>query len=149
MTSRRADADHGWCSLRLRFDERELVLLRAAEQVRGAELARHARPDELRSALVLAKAGQKLRLAVAGPSLVFEEGELRMLLTAVRFAHDEVHQAASQHGDSTDGRVQVVLSAFPELVERGLWRSFALTRELDELGQRLDLALMPRSSEQN
>ena len=139
--ARRADADHGWCSLRLRFDDRELGLLRAAEQIRGADLARHARPDELRGALALAKAGQKLRGAVAGPSLVFEEGELRLLLTAVRFAHDEVQQAASQHDASADGRVQVVLNAFPELVERGLWRSYGLTRELDELAQRLDLAL--------
>ena len=128
--------------MRLRFDERELTLLRAAEQVRGAALAHTGRPDELRNALALAKAGQKLRHAVAGPSLVFEEGELRMLLTAVRFAHDEVQQAASrQPGNAPNGRLQAVLNAFPELVERGLWRSFGLTRELDELAQRLDLAL--------
>lgn len=141
MTGRRGDADQGWCSLRLRFDERELALLRAAEQIRGAELARDARPTELRSALALAKAGHKLRLAAPGPSLVFEEGELRMLLAAVRFAHDEVAAAASQRDTAADGRVQAVLKAFPELVDRGRWRSFGLTRELEELAQRLDLAL--------
>jgi hypothetical protein len=127
--------------LRLRFDERELALLRSAEQVRGAALARNGRPDELRGALALAKAGQKLRYAAAGPSLVFEESELRLLLQAVRFAHDEVQWAGGNHDESPDGRAQAVHSAFPELTERGLWRAFALTRELDELGQRLDLAL--------
>ncbi len=133
--------DHGWCSLRVRFGERELVLLRGAEQLRGAAMARQARPDDLRSALTLAKSGHKLRHATAGTPLVFEEGELRLLLAAVRFAHNEIQRAASQQSTSTDGRVQVVLDAFPELVERGLWRSYGLTRELDELAQRLDEAL--------
>jgi hypothetical protein len=125
----------------VRFDERELRLMRAAEQVRGAALARQAKPGELRAALALAKAGQKLRYAAAGPSLVFEEPELRMLLEAVRFAHDEVQWAGSQRDAAGDGRIQAILNAFPELVERGLWRSFGLTRELDELAQRLDAAL--------
>jgi hypothetical protein len=49
---------HGWCSLRLRFEQRELELLRHAEQLRGAVMAHTARPAELRSALTLAKAGQ-------------------------------------------------------------------------------------------
>jgi hypothetical protein len=89
----------------------------------------------------VAKAGQKLRYAAAGPSLVFEEPELRMLLEAVRFAHDEVQWAGGQRDAAGDGRIQAILNAFPELVERGLWRSFGLTRELDELAQRLDAAL--------
>ena len=127
--------------MRLRFDERELQLMRAAEQVRGAALARQARPDELRDALALARAGQKLRSAAAGPSLVFEEPEIRMLLGAVRFAHDEVQRAASARDGPTDGPTLAVLNGFPELVERGLWRGYALTRELDELAQRLEAAL--------
>ncbi len=141
MTSAHGEADRGWCSLRLRFEDRELVLLRGSEKVRGAALARNGRPDELRGALALAKAGQRLRSAVAGPSLVFEEGELRMLVDAVRFANAEVHFASGQHPEDGNGRVQAVLNAFPELVERGLWRSFGLTRELEELAQRLELAL--------
>jgi hypothetical protein len=127
--------------LRLRFDERELELLRASEKVRGAALASHNRPDELRGALSLAKAGHKLRYAVAGPSLSFEETELKQLTEAVRFTEGEVHRAAGQHETTIDGRSQIVLNAFPELVERGLWRSFSVTRELDQLAQRLELAL--------
>lgn len=140
MTAR-GEADRGWCSLRVRFDDRELILMRASEQVRGAALARQAKPGELRAALALAKAGQKLRYAVPGPSLAFEETELRMLLEAVRFAHDEVQWAGSQREMTGEGRIQAVVNAFPELVERGLWRSFAVTRELDDLAQRLDVAL--------
>jgi hypothetical protein len=140
VTPRRAEQDHGWCSLRLRFDERELELLRGAEKVRGTALASHNRPDELRGALSLAKVGQKLRYAVAGPSLSFEETELKLLTEAVRFAEVEVHWAAGQR-EQLDDRAQAVVGAFPELVERGLWRSFSLTRELDQLAQRLELAL--------
>lgn len=142
MTIKRAEQDHGWCSLRLRFDERELELLRASEKVRGAALASHNRPDELRGALALAKAGQKLRYAVAGPSLSFEEGELRQLLDALRFADAEVHWAAGEREPlDANERAQVVLGAFPELVERGLWRSFSVTRDLEQLAQRLEVAL--------
>ena len=127
--------------MRLRFDERELELLRGAEKVRGAALASHNRPDELRGALSLAKAGNKLRYAVAGPSLTFEETELKQLLGAVRFTEAEVHWTAGQQNEQLDNRARVVVNAFPELVERGLWRSFSLTRELDQLAQRLELAL--------
>jgi hypothetical protein len=141
MTAERGAPGHGWCSLRLRFDERELVLLRDAEQARGAALAHQPRPDMLRTALALSKAGQKLRSATPGTSLTFEEPELQLLRESVRFANEEVHWAATQRADGADPRRDAVLAAFPELVERGLWRSFGLTRELDELGQRLEGAL--------
>ena len=87
------------------------------------------------------KAGQKLRNASPGASLSFEETELQLLLEAVRFANDEIHWAAAQRDNGAAERKQAVLDAFPELVERGLWRSFGLTRELDDLVQRLDVAL--------
>jgi len=132
---------HGWCSLRLRFDERELALLRSAEQARGASLALQSRPDLLRTALALSKAGHKLRHADAGHSLSFEESELNLLLEAVRFANAEVHWASTQRESDSATRRDAVLKAFPELVERGLWRGFGLNRELDELTQRLEGAL--------
>ena len=134
-------ASHGWCSLRLRFDERELALLKSAEHARGAALAQQSRPDQLRTALALSKAGGKLRSAEAGHTLSFEEPELVLLLEAVKFANEEVHWAASQRDADGTPRKQAILSAFPELVERGLWRSFGLNRELDELTQRLEGAL--------
>jgi hypothetical protein len=127
--------------LRLRFDERELALLKSAEQARGASLALHSRPDQLRTALALSKAGTKLRHAEAGHSLSFEEGELTLLLEAVRFASSEVHWAATQRESESAPRRDAVLNAFPELVERGMWRGFGLNRELDELAQRLEGAL--------
>ena len=141
MTTTRGAPGHGWCSLRLRFDERELTLLKGAEHARGAALAHNPRSDMLRTALALSKAGQKLRHASPGASLTFEEPELLLLLEAVRFANDEIHWAAAQRDNGAGERKQAVLDAFPELVERGLWRSFGLTRELDELIQRLDVAL--------
>ncbi len=133
--------NHGWCSLRLRFDERELALLNGAERARGASLAQQSRPDLLRTALALSKAGHKLRHADAGHSLTFEESEVALLLEAVRFANAEVHWAASQRESDSAARRDAVLSAFPELVERGMWRGFGLNRELDELTQRLEGAL--------
>jgi hypothetical protein len=73
---------------------------------------------------------------------VFDEAELRLLVDAAQFAADEVHWAAGQRdADAADPRRQAVLAAFPELVERGLWRSFALSRELVELSTRLAHAL--------
>jgi len=126
----------------MRFEERELILLRGAEQVRGANLAHNARPTALRGALALSKAGHKLRTAAPGASLTFEESELRLLIEAAQFAADEVHWAAGQRSaDDSATRRDAVLAAFPELVERGLWRSFALTRELGELAARLQRAL--------
>lgn len=60
------EKNYGWCSLRLRFDARDLVLLRAAEHVQGAALANMPRPDVLRTALNLARAGHKLGAAAPG-----------------------------------------------------------------------------------
>jgi len=131
----------GWCSLRLRFDERELDLLNAAEHARGAELAHNPRPDMLRSALALSKAGHKLRHAAPGASVTFDETELQLLLDAVRYTNAEVRWATTQGSNGADPRRDAVLATFPELVERGLWRSYGLTRELDELTQRLESAL--------
>lgn len=132
----RKDQGHGWCSLRLRFSERELTLLRGAEQVRGAALATHGRPDGLRTALTLAKAGHKVAHATPDAPVVLEEGELLLLLEAVRFAIDEVHWAAGP--EAVAGmRQQATLDGFPELVQSGLWRSFSLTRDLQSLAERL------------
>jgi hypothetical protein len=142
VSERRGQNGQEWCSLRVRFDERELILLRGAEHVRGVDLARNARPTALRDALSLAKAGHKLRAAAPGVSLTFEETELRLLMEASRFASEEVHWAAAQRdADARSPRRDAVFAAFPELVERGVWRSFGLTRELDELSGRLQRAL--------
>jgi hypothetical protein len=142
VTESRAAHGQEWCSLRLRFDERELVLLRGAEHVRGADLATHAKPVGLRSALTLAKAGHKLRAASPGASLTFEETEVRLLVEAAQFAVEEVRWAASHRDVQTlPPRGKVVLEAFPELVERGLWRSFSLTRDLGELAVKLERAI--------
>jgi hypothetical protein len=127
--------------LRIRFEERALMLLRAAEHARGTAFALHSRPDSLRTALALSKAGYKLRQASPGASVSFEEPELQLLLEAVRFANDEVHWAAAQRETDANPRREAILEAFPELVERGLWRSYGLTRELEELAQRLEGAL--------
>jgi hypothetical protein len=131
-----AGPPHGWCSLRLRFDERELELLRAAEQVRGAAMAHTARPDELRQALSLAKAGQKLAHGAPGAIIVLDETELGLLLGAVRYAVPQVQAAARPSGDHAQ-----VLAAFPELVEKGTWRAFGLVRDLETLANRLTAAL--------
>jgi hypothetical protein len=133
-------SEHGWCSLRLRFEQRELELLRGAEQLRGAAMARTPRPELLRSALNLAKAGQKVGRSAPGASIVLDEGELRLLLEAVRFSAAEVNFGARPASDS-DARRDAVLAAFPELVEKGTWRSFGLSRELEALAMRLDHAL--------
>jgi hypothetical protein len=142
---RREHGHAGWCSLRLRFDARELELLRASEKVRGTALSLHGRPDALRSALRLAKAGHKIGHAQPGSSVSLDQGELELLLEAVRFATAEVHWAASAGTKITEAaderRRQAVLDAFPELVERGLWRSFGLTRDLEALAGRMHAAL--------
>jgi hypothetical protein len=151
MSQSRGDAgrSRGWCSLRLRFDERELALLHGAEQVRGTALAARGGPDTLRSALTLAKAGHKISHAGPRASISLDEGELKLLLDAVRFATDEVHwvtgpgsraEAATASADD-ERRRAATLQAFPELVERGLWRSFGLTRDLEALAERLHGAL--------
>jgi hypothetical protein len=128
--------------LRLRFDERELVLLRGAEQVRGAALAHEARPVVLRTALNLAKAGHKLGRATAGSSVSLDEPEVKLLLESLRFATLEVQWAARVDSGASDAaRRDAVLAAFPELVERGSWRSFGLMRELEAVAARLQGAL--------
>ena len=129
-------SSHGWCSLRLRFDQRELELLHASEQVRGAAMARTSRPVDLRTALSLAKAGQKVAHAAPGATVVLDETELGLLLDAVRYAIPEVQAAARPTGDNA-----AVMAAFPELAEKGAWRSFGLTRELEALAARLASAL--------
>src|SRR4051794_18980854 len=117
---------HGWCSLRLRFDDRELELLRGAERVRGAAMASDSRPANLRTALSLAKAGQKVAHAAPGATVVLEEAELSLLLEALRFAIPQVQSAVRP---SSDGAA--VLAAFPELVDKGAWRAFGLMREIE------------------
>jgi hypothetical protein len=131
---------HGWCSLRVRFEQRELELLRGAERLRGAAMARTARHDELRTALSLAKAGQKVQRSVPGATVVLEENELELLLDAVRYAIPHV-QAAARPGEDSAAERDAALEAFPELVEKGSWRVFGLTRELEALAARLSAAL--------
>ena len=130
---------HGWCSLRLRFEQRELELLRGAEQLRGAAMAHAGRPDELRTALSLAKAGLKVGRGVPGATVTLEETELQLLLDAVRFAAVEVQWAA--RSDADERRRTALMTAFPELDEKGSWRAFGVSRELDALGAKLAEAL--------
>jgi hypothetical protein len=130
---------HGWCSLRLRFEQRELELLRGAERLRGAAMAHAARPAELRTALRLAKAGSKVGRGVPGGTISLDEPELGLLLDAVRFAVSEVQWAG--RADADEQRRSAIMSAFPELAEKGAWRAFGLSRELDALAARLADAL--------
>jgi hypothetical protein len=138
---REREQAHGWCSLRLRFDQRELALLLAAEQVRGVALAHTPRPEDLRTALSLARAGRKLAVAVPGASVSLEEGELNLLLAALRYTTDEVQRASRTQNDQESRQGKAVAAAFPELVELGGWRSFGLARELQALAARLQTAL--------
>jgi hypothetical protein len=131
----------GWCSLRLRFDERELVLLRGAERLRGFALAQQPRPEELRTALNLAKAGHKLSSATPSASIVLDETEVGLLLDALRFALPEVQWATRAPEHEASPRRDAVFTAFPELTDRGGWRSFGLTRELEAVATRLKAAL--------
>jgi hypothetical protein len=138
------DPTHGWCSLRLRFEDRELELIRGAERLRGTALARTARPEVLRTALSLAKAGHKIGASSAGSSVSLEESEVSLLLDALRFASQEVQRATrAPNGESGQDRGQydAVLGAFPELVQKGVWRSFGLARELEAVATRLQTAL--------
>jgi len=138
---RKPEQGHGWCSLRLRFDARELELLRGAEHLRGVALAHTARPDVLRTALTLAKTGHKLSVAAPGSSISLEEAEVGLLLDALRFGTEEVQHAAREQGGADATRRDGVMSAFPELAQKGLWRSFGLVRELEALAARLQEAL--------
>jgi|SRR5579864_163778 len=135
--------EFGWCSLRVRFDQREVELVRGAERLRGTAMAHTARPDVLRSALSLAKAGQKVGRTTPGGSVSLEEGELSLLLEALHFASQEVQWAARRDDGTEAERRRAVMEAFPELVEKGGWRSFGLARELDALAARLEAALKP------
>jgi hypothetical protein len=127
--------------LRLRFDQRELALLRAAEQVRGAALAHTPRPDDLRSGLSLARAGHKLASAAPGASISLEENEVNLLLAALRYTIAEVQRTSRAPAGQASPQREAVVAAFPELVELGGWRSFGLTRELEALAARLQTAL--------
>jgi hypothetical protein len=138
---RELEQSHGWCSLRLRFDDRELFLLKGAEQIRGVSLAHTPRPDVLRTALNLAKAGHKLAQATPGASISLGESEVVLLLEAARFATDEVQWAARANDGPDSPRRDAVLNAYPELVDKGVWRSFGLARELEALAVRLQTAL--------
>jgi hypothetical protein len=129
---------HAWCSLRLRFDQRELQLLRGAEQLRGAAMARSSGREELRTALRLAKAGQKVGRSVPGAMVTLEERELGLLLEALQFSAREVQSATRFDADAA--RREAAFAAFPELVDAS-WRSYALARELDEEAARLAAAL--------
>jgi hypothetical protein len=139
--ARRSDQGHGWCSLRLRFEARELELLRGAEHLRGLALAHVARPEVLRTALTLAKVGRKLGATRPGASVTLEESEVGLLLEALRYSKDEVQHASHQHEGDDAARHEAVMAAFPELAEKGLWRSFGLIRELEALIARLQTAL--------
>jgi hypothetical protein len=129
---------HGWCSLRLRFDERELQLLHGAEQLRGAAMARSSGRAELRIALQLAKAGQKVSRSAPGGTLSLEESELGLLLEALQFSAREVQ--AGTRSEAEVARRDAVFAAFPELADSS-WRSFGLARELEEEAARLAAAL--------
>src|SRR4051794_39603612 len=94
---------NGWCSLRVRFDDDELVLLRAAERLYGAELARQGRPQALRQALTLAKAGRKIATASAGVVVSLDEPELRTFAEALRFAAERVLEVTSVELESLTG----------------------------------------------
>src|SRR5690349_24508694 len=121
--------------MQFRFDDDELTLIRAAEQVRGAAFAREGTPAALRDALALARLGKRLRALRAGELLVLSSADLRLLADAVHFAADEVRWLADllERGGEPDSvrrrqvaqqrRVQLS-EVFPDLVERGGWRCF-------------------------
>lgn len=143
----------GWCSLRFRFDEDELSLLRAAEHLRGAELARAGRADTLRDALTLARVSRKA--TEAGPSALvsLSESELQLLASAVRYAAEEVRwlgEKAERDLAATSSplarqrlehRREALGQAFPNFGERGSWRGFGLHRALEALATHMDEAL--------
>jgi len=126
--------------LRLRFDQRELELLGGAERLRGAAIARAGGRDELRTALQLAKAGQKVGRSTAGGTVSLDEAELSVLVDALRYAAREVPDAA-RAVESDGPRREAAFAAFPELADRGGWRSFGLARELETVAARLASAL--------
>lgn len=135
-------ARHGWCSMRFRFEEEEIGILRAAERLRGSYLSRSTRPDALRGAITLARAGQKL-VGVGPDTLVtLAETEAQLLAETARFAAAEVRWLAEQADRPLDrqsaARRDAVGEAFPDLLERGAWRAFGLSRALDAVAARLE-----------
>lgn len=133
----------GWCSLRLRFGADELLLLRTAERLHGSELARQPRPDALREALALARAGSKLAGAEPGEAISLSEAELATLVAAARYAADEVRWLGELGGEpGPDDRLgaerrERVLQVLPDLAGQGAWRAFGLSRSLEFVAQRL------------
>lgn len=129
-----------WCCLRLRFDERELALLRGAESIRGAGLAQDGRPAMLRVALNLARLGRKLSGATAGAVVSLEDSEIKLALEALDYAVAELPAVAHADESASTPSVRAALESFPEL--RGsTWRSFGLTREIETIRDRLRQAL--------
>lgn len=126
--------------MRLRFDDRELNLLRGAESVRGAGLAHAGKPAELRAALNLAKLGRKLTGAIPGAIVSLEEGELTLVIEALDFTFAELHEVARLGENDYSPRHEAIQQAFPEL-RGGAWRTFGITRELETLRGRLRQAL--------
>jgi hypothetical protein len=97
----------------------------------------------LRTALTLAKAGQKLSVAAPGASVSLDEVEVGLLLEALHFAIEEIQWTfkTKTHDEEDARRRDAVLTAFPELADRGRWRSFGLSRDLEALAARLQSAL--------
>jgi hypothetical protein len=126
--------------LRLRFDSRELELLHGAEQLRGRAIARASGREELRTALRLAKAGQKVERCVAGGTVSLDEGEVVLLVDALRFSAREVPAVGHLDGGEAPARREAIVAAFPELGESS-WRSFGVARELEAVAARLAGAL--------
>lgn len=127
--------------MRLRFEERELELLKGAEQLGGRAMTHSARADELRTALSLARAGHKIARAAPGASVSLDQGELNLLIHALRHASREI-QWAQRVDETRDAlRRDHVLKAFPELTQKGVWRTFGLSRELEAIATRLEAAL--------
>lgn len=135
---------NGWCCLRFRFDDDELALLAAAESLRGTALAKAGRPDSLRDALALAKAGRKVARATAGSMVSLDEAELRLVSAAIDYAAGEVRWLGDA-GEASDRasveRRDAVGKTFPHLVQQGAWRGFGLRRALEALSERLTAAL--------
>lgn len=134
-----------------RFDEDELALLRAAEHLRGADLARTSRADTLRDALTLARVFRRVGQSAPGSRTVLSEAELRLLADAVRFAASEVRWLGevADHATATgprdrlriEGRRVAIETAFPNLDRRGSWRGSGLQKALERLAARLNDAL--------
>lgn len=101
-TSPDSCATASWCSLSFRFDANELRYLRGAEQVWGAYLAARLQPEDLPTAIALAKAGRKV--AQSGPGLMLQmpENELRALLSAVRYSADYWDGAPESDGPAAE-----------------------------------------------